>query len=214
MFNNSVRKGLKAWVRFDGNNNAVAGSLIFQKDKPKVGKWKEYQDVNLCCPATPCTCDGNFNWNVLNVYEPPFDQGFITFPNHIDGAVNLNPNLIGQPGYELYINNLDINGNNQVSFLNLLVGNSGYITLIQGTTTVTYGFTEEAFGAFEDFVYYDDTFEGSTPGSLQVVSPAVRDFNTTDCITVLVNITEPFVPTTTTTTTSEPTTTTTTTVID
>lgn len=56
MFNN-VRKGLKAWVRFDGNGNAVAGSLIFQKDKPKVGKWKEYQDVNLCCPVTDCTPD-------------------------------------------------------------------------------------------------------------------------------------------------------------
>jgi len=56
MFNNNQRKGLKAWVRFDGNNNAVAGSLIFQKDKPKVGKWKEYQDVNLCCPVvTTCT---------------------------------------------------------------------------------------------------------------------------------------------------------------
>jgi hypothetical protein len=50
MFNNNQRKGLKAWVRFDGNNNAVAGSLIFQKNKPKVGTWKEYTDVNLCCP--------------------------------------------------------------------------------------------------------------------------------------------------------------------
>lgn len=53
MFNNNQRKGLKAWVRYDGNKNAVAGSLIFQKDKPKVGNWKEYMDVNLCCPATP-----------------------------------------------------------------------------------------------------------------------------------------------------------------
>lgn len=57
MFNNNVRKGLKAWVRYDGNNNAVAGSLIFQKDKPKVGKWKEFMDVNLCCPTTDCTPD-------------------------------------------------------------------------------------------------------------------------------------------------------------
>lgn len=53
MFTNT-RKGLKAWVRYDGNNNAVASSLIFLKDKPKVGKWKEYMDVNLCCP-TDCT---------------------------------------------------------------------------------------------------------------------------------------------------------------
>lgn len=54
MFSNNQRKGLKAWVRYDGNNNAVASSLIFLKDKPKVGKWKEYMDVNLCCP-TDCT---------------------------------------------------------------------------------------------------------------------------------------------------------------
>ena len=57
MFNNNQRKGLKAWVRFDGNGNAVAGSLIFQKDKPKVGKWKEYKDVSLCCPSTDCNID-------------------------------------------------------------------------------------------------------------------------------------------------------------
>lgn len=59
MFNNNVRKGLKAWVRYDGNNNAVAGSLIFQKDKPKVGKWKEFMDVNLCCSSTPTVCDAS-----------------------------------------------------------------------------------------------------------------------------------------------------------
>lgn len=55
MFNNNQRKGLKAWVRYDGNNNAVAGSLIFQKDKPKVGKWKEFMEVSLCCPSTTST---------------------------------------------------------------------------------------------------------------------------------------------------------------
>ena len=67
MFNNNQRKGLKAWVRYDGNNNAVAGSLIFQKDKPKVGKWKEYMDVNLCCPSTPSnSCDtSNLNLEQL-----------------------------------------------------------------------------------------------------------------------------------------------------
>jgi len=67
MFNNNVRKGLKAWVRYDGNNNAVAGSLIFQKDKPKVGKWKEYMDVNLCCSSAPSnSCDtSNLNLEQL-----------------------------------------------------------------------------------------------------------------------------------------------------
>jgi hypothetical protein len=53
----NTRKGLKAWVRYDGNNNAVAGSLIFQKSKPKVGKWREYKDVNLCCLTSDCVVD-------------------------------------------------------------------------------------------------------------------------------------------------------------
>ena len=65
MFNNNTRKGLKAWVRYDGNNNAVAGSLIFQKDKPKVGKWKEYQDVSLCCPPTPCPTPDFGAWTLV-----------------------------------------------------------------------------------------------------------------------------------------------------
>lgn len=65
MFNNNQRKGLKAWVRFDGNKNAVAGSLIFQKDKPKVGNWKEYMDVNLCCSSTPSSC----NTSNLNIEQ-------------------------------------------------------------------------------------------------------------------------------------------------
>ena len=66
MFNNGQRKGLKAWVRYDGNKNAVAGSLIFQKDKPKVGNWKEYMDVNLCCPSTPSSCNtSNLNIELL-----------------------------------------------------------------------------------------------------------------------------------------------------
>lgn len=63
MFTNT-RKGLKAWVRYDGNNNAVASSLIFLKDKPKVGKWKEYMDVNLCCPTD---CTPNYGqWNLVS----------------------------------------------------------------------------------------------------------------------------------------------------
>ena len=33
---------LKAYVRFDGSGRIVAGSLILRKNKPKVGKWKEY----------------------------------------------------------------------------------------------------------------------------------------------------------------------------
>lgn len=40
---------MKAWVRYDGKNNVIAGSLIFSKNKPKNGKFKEYALTNLCC---------------------------------------------------------------------------------------------------------------------------------------------------------------------
>lgn len=84
MFNN-VRKGLKAWVRFDGNNNAVAGSLIFQKDKPKVGKWKEYQDVNLCCPSTPT--------NVCDASKLNLEQLLINLNGCYEEVTNLFPSV-------------------------------------------------------------------------------------------------------------------------
>lgn len=94
MFTNT-RKGLKAWVRFDGNNNAVAGSLIFQKDKPKVGKWKEYMDVNLCCPVTDCTPNygqwklvtGGLAGDGVVVVDNLQDQEF-TFVGPDDGTAN------------------------------------------------------------------------------------------------------------------------------
>lgn len=89
MFNNNQRKGLKAWVRYDGNNNAVAGSLIFQKDKPKVGKWKEYQDVNLCCPTTP---SGGYECCIAIQAVADSESGFYGFTLQ---TRNGGPNLTG-----------------------------------------------------------------------------------------------------------------------
>lgn len=45
---------LKAFVRLDGQNRVVAGSLILRQNKPKVGKWREI-DVNECCTTTTTT---------------------------------------------------------------------------------------------------------------------------------------------------------------
>ena len=44
----AINKKLRAWVRYDGKNRVVAGSLILQPNQPKVGKWKELP-VNKCC---------------------------------------------------------------------------------------------------------------------------------------------------------------------
>lgn len=46
---------LKAYVRYDGTGRVIAGSLILQRFKPKVGNWVEI-DANECCnPTTTST---------------------------------------------------------------------------------------------------------------------------------------------------------------
>ena len=45
---------LKAYVRYDGTGRVIAGSLILQRFKPKVGNWVEI-DANECCNFTSTT---------------------------------------------------------------------------------------------------------------------------------------------------------------
>ena len=45
---------LKAYVRYDGTGRVIAGSLILQRFKPKVGNWVEI-DANECCNYTTTT---------------------------------------------------------------------------------------------------------------------------------------------------------------
>jgi uncharacterized protein (TIGR02145 family) len=45
---------LKAFVRFGSDNLIVPSSLILQRYKPTVGKWKEI-DINQCCNYSPTT---------------------------------------------------------------------------------------------------------------------------------------------------------------
>jgi len=45
---------LKAYVRYDGSGRVIAGSLILQRFKPKVGNWQEI-DANECCNYVPTT---------------------------------------------------------------------------------------------------------------------------------------------------------------
>jgi len=43
---------LKAYVRYDGSGRVIAGSLILQRFKPKVGNWVEI-NANECCNQGP-----------------------------------------------------------------------------------------------------------------------------------------------------------------
>ena len=45
---------LKAFVRYDGMGRIVPGSLILQRNAPKVGNWDEVNST-LCCNPTPST---------------------------------------------------------------------------------------------------------------------------------------------------------------
>jgi hypothetical protein len=45
---------LKAYVRYDGTGRVIAGSLILQRFKPKVGNWHVI-DANECCNYTTTT---------------------------------------------------------------------------------------------------------------------------------------------------------------
>lgn len=47
-------QNLKAYVRYDGSNRVVAGSLIFRRKKPTVGRWHEIS-ISECCEYVPTT---------------------------------------------------------------------------------------------------------------------------------------------------------------
>lgn len=49
------KRDLKAYVRFDGSNRIVAGSLVLRRNKPKVGKWQEILAYECCNPTTTST---------------------------------------------------------------------------------------------------------------------------------------------------------------
>ena len=51
----SNKKDLKAFVRFDGSERIVAGSLILRRKKPKVGNWVQIQAYECCDPDFPTT---------------------------------------------------------------------------------------------------------------------------------------------------------------
>jgi len=126
------------------------------------------------------------NWFLIEQYSPADNNGDITFPDHNTTSPSLNPNLIGQSGYAIYINGNDSEGNYKVPELNGLVGSSGTLTLTQGSNSVTYSFSDTAFNTLGNQFYWDDVQEGSPLNAITVVSAASGDFNTTTPITITI----------------------------
>lgn len=126
---------------------------------------------------------------LLYSYSPADNPGDITFPNHNIGQFQVNPNLVGQPGYAIYINRDDSSSTNQSAILDKLIGLSGTLTLTQGPASVTYSFTNDAFsygGGYGTQYYWDDTMEGSPSGAINVTSPSEYDFDPVQPITITV----------------------------
>ena len=143
-------------------------------------------------------------------YSPAPLDGFISFPAHPvvggpGGQSVTNPNLVGtndgEYEYQLYINSRDSLGNDSSVKLDQLIGNSGTLTLTQGSDSVTYTFTNRAFQTGypdqvgqEPVYFYDSRFvingesEASPLGAVSVLTPSLDHFNTVDPITITVTI--------------------------
>lgn len=67
----SNKKDLKAFVRYDGSGRIIPGSLILQRNAPKVGNWKRTQAYECCDPFIE---SGDF---LLLENSIPNDQNFI-----------------------------------------------------------------------------------------------------------------------------------------
>jgi hypothetical protein len=55
MTNSAAKRELKAFVRYDGSGRLVSNSLIFRKNKPKVGHWVQISGYECCDPLTSST---------------------------------------------------------------------------------------------------------------------------------------------------------------
>ena len=130
------------------------------------------------------------DYSLLSTYSPAITNGSITFPNHNAGSATLNPNTVGQPGYAIYLNRYDILNNDMSSTLNNLIGRNGTLTLTQGSNSVTYSFTDTAFGkdgGYMNQYWWDNQMNASPLNTITVLSSAGSDFNIVDPITITVS---------------------------
>ena len=130
------------------------------------------------------------DYALLSTYSPASTNGSITFPNHNAGSATLNPNTVGQPGYAIYLNRYDILNNDMSSTLNNLIGRNGTLTLTQGSNSVTYSFTDTAFGkdgGYMNQYWWDNQMNASPLNTITVLSSAGSDFNIVDPITITVS---------------------------
>jgi hypothetical protein len=65
------KKDLKAFVRYDGTGRIIPGSLILQRNKPKVGNWQQTNAYECCDPSClPVT----YNEQYIVTDIAPYDE--------------------------------------------------------------------------------------------------------------------------------------------
>jgi hypothetical protein len=67
----SNKRSLKAFVRYDGTGRLIAGSLILQAKKPKVGNWQEIDAYECCNPTTTTTTTAAPTTTTTTTTAPP-----------------------------------------------------------------------------------------------------------------------------------------------
>ena len=131
------------------------------------------------------------DYYLLNQYSPAVSAGSITFPDANLNQPSLNPNLVGQHGYEIYINKFDFNNNDMSATLDNLVGRSGTFTLTQGVNSATYSFTSNAFafgGPYPTNYWWGDVHNPSSPANaITLTSASPSNFDTINPITITVS---------------------------
>ena len=129
-------------------------------------------------------------------YTDAYQDGWMTFPNHIGGTWNSDPNLVGETGFAIYINKNDDNAVDNTSVLSGLTTNSGYLRLTQNSDTAVYsfispnGFTNDGYSGNE--YYWDNGYGPSSAGTLTLVSSATTNFNNVDPIYITVSYNQSF----------------------
>ena len=82
----SNKKDLKAFVRYDGTGRVIAGSLILQRNKPKVGNWDQINAYECCSPdCIPPQYEIDFL--IGDIIESPEGITFPIYTNPFTGVV-------------------------------------------------------------------------------------------------------------------------------
>jgi hypothetical protein len=107
---------LKSYIRYDGSGRAVSSSLIWRKNKPKVGNWKEVQGYECCNPVS-----GLSNTIVTTTLQYP-EINFLSFT--LEGCFGrANISILAQTP-----DNILLSGQALADFLNEQLGYLGNFT--------------------------------------------------------------------------------------